>query len=209
MANNSEEDETSIGALLSIKQRDWLADGAPNPDSAAHRSLRQRIRKRVRRSFADYSLLGELPESDLDKMFQDPAVEEYEGLIDALAFIYRGARDGLRVSGHASFEPILKQAIRRVEYDPDSPAPYWFAVEVLFEHDRIIVNKPEFADVDLEEVGKKIDEGDTGDLSRADYAAWARYYRMKQDFDFQYPARMSEMPGTEITSEQSEKEEDS
>jgi hypothetical protein len=204
--NDTNEDDRPVAALLSNAQREWLAAGAPEPMTDAHHSLRQRIRKRLRQSLADFALLGELPESDLENVLQNPTSEQIEGMTAALRVIWLGTRDGPRAG--ADFESLLKQAIRRAEYDPDDRAPVWWAVEVLFEHDHIIVNKPALADIDLEEIGKKISEEGAGDVSHAELALWADYYKLKGDeFDHQFPARMSELPGTVIGEEEQDTDE--
>lgn len=211
MAKGDENDETSsIGALLSPQQRRWVKAGAEDPYEGSHPALRNRIRKRVRQTFVDFSLLGELPESDFDKIFQNLTTEEIGGLIATLEFIYRGTRDGLRSGQKVThgFERLLIRAIQNAEYDSADPIPSPYHVEVTFEDGHIRVHKPTQEDIDLEEVGKKIEDGKTSDLSYAELAWFLSYYRGKDDFDPQFPARMGDMAETDITSEQSNNEDD-
>lgn len=64
MANK--DDASLNAALLSKSQRAWLADGAPDPETAAHRSLRSRIRERLETSLYDYQLiLNTIEETEL------------------------------------------------------------------------------------------------------------------------------------------------
>jgi len=193
MANKSDSDTTAGGALLSKKQREWLNEGAPDPNTPAHRQLRIRIRERLLRSFRDFALIAEyLPDGDVEKAFQGEGVtrEHVDGMTAALAIVYGATRDGLGVRGDAGFEPMLKRAIQSVEYAPEDPIPAYWAVEVLFENDRIVVDKPEVVDVDLDRVASRIETGEMGQLSQAELACYINYYQFKDDFDPYYPSQL-------------------
>ena len=193
MANKSDSDTTAGGALLSKKQREWLDEGAPDPNTPAHRQLRIRIRERLLRSFRDFALITEyLPDGDVEKAFQGEEVtrEHVNGMTAALAIVYGATRDGLGVRGDAGFEPMLKRAIQSVEYAPEDPIPAYWAVEVLFENDRIIVDKPEVVDVDLDRVASRIETGRIGQLSQTELACYMNYYQFKDDFDPYYPSQL-------------------
>ena len=194
MANKDDNNTIAGGALLSKKQREWLDEGAPDPNTPAHRSLRVRIRERLLQSFLDFTLLRNLPDGDIEKTFQsDKAWRTHaNGMVAALALIYEVSRDGIWGEGTESFEPMLKRAIRNVEYDPDDRTPHAFAVEVFFEHDQIVVNKPPVSDIDLEETGDKVANGEWGDLSRGELAWFISFYKQEGALDPQYPARVRE-----------------
>jgi hypothetical protein len=145
MANK--DSDPPAAALFSSKQREWLASGGEEPDTDAHRSLRNRIRKRLRQSFADFSLLKNLPDEDLEKVFQAPTTDQINGMTAALSIIYRGTREGVQVAGaefesaEESFEPILRRAIRNSEASLDEPDTNPMLFSVIFDHDTIIVKK--------------------------------------------------------------------
>lgn len=210
MANGNDTDQTPAGALLSKKQREWLETGGSDPDVAAHRQLRVRIRKRLLQSFLDFRLLDALPNEDAEKIYQGMTHDHARGMVAALSFIWRGSRGGMDVRGDMRFEPMLKDAIRAAEYSPDDHAPHYLAVDVSFENDRIEVSKPTLADVDLERVGQKIADGEIGDLSHAELGYFMHYYQQGEgeDFDPQMPARRVAAVGEEIPMEQDSNDEE-
>lgn len=85
MADNSDSDESPGGGLVSPRQREWLKDGAPDPrGSSSHRNYRKRIISRVQRSLKDFSLLQNLPDEDLQRIYDD-----FSGWGAALTFLFR------------------------------------------------------------------------------------------------------------------------
>lgn len=212
MANRNDNNTISSGALLSKKQREWLDAGAPDPNTSAHRALRVRIRERLLQSFLDFTLLRNLPDGDIEKAFQSEKAwrTHAHGMIAALALIYDVSRDGIWGEGTESFEPMLKRAIRDVEYDPDDRTPHALAIEVLFEHDTIVVNKPLVSNFDLDEIGEKIANDEMNDLSRAELAWFISFYKQEGGLDPQYPARVREratrLVGKKLPTEESRKQ---
>lgn len=181
MANN--DDTSSSAALLSNSQREWLADGAPDPESSAHRSLRMRIRKRLAQSFVDFALLDNLPDEDLDQTFRDPPREQVDGMIAALGLIYSGTHRGIRHGGRWTwFADLLRKAIAQAVAEDDETIPHAGYVDVRFENNAVNIGLTEGA-VDLKVIGEKIEAGETGDLDREQLAWFVDYSQRSGEFD--------------------------
>lgn len=186
MANNN--DDTPTAALLSNSQREWLADGAPDPESAAHRSLRMRIRKRVVQSFVDFTFLENLPDDDLGQVFRDPSREQVDGMIAALSLIHGGTHRRVRYGGNWSqFSALLRQAIAQSVAGADETIPHAGYVNVRFDNNEINITLSEGA-VDLDRIGEKIAAGETADLDREQLSWFVDYYRRSGELDPDVPA---------------------
>lgn len=181
-------DDSPTAALLSNSQRDWLANGAPDPESAAHRSLRMRIRKRVAQSFLDFALLENLPDDDLAQVFAGADDDLVDGMIAVMAVIYRGTHPMIQYhSSYTPFETLLKRAIAEVVVERRDDVPDPSHVEVHLEDGNIGFELREGA-IDLEEIGEKIATGETGDLDREQLEYFVDYYQRSGELDPEAPA---------------------
>lgn len=184
MANEAEDDLPS-GALLSKSQREWLAEGAQDPENSAHRSLRARIRDRLRQSFTDFRFLDNLPREDREAVFRDIAEQERSGMVNALSYIYQATSSDLGAPLDGDFETILERAIRKAEYEQhQTELDNQLSVKVDSE---IKVSYNNLSDVELEEIGEKIERKEWNELTEQEYVAFLSTYF--DALDPQYPAR--------------------
>lgn len=148
------------------------------------------IHVRVRNALKDFQILvSELSQADFEKIFQQPSAGDINGMTAALSFIYRGTRNGVQVGGFgfgsakASFEPMLRRAIRNSEATLDGPDTNPLLFDVIFDHDTIITKKTVPADSDIERISAKIDADEINDLSRGELAWFIQIYNQSGELD--------------------------
>lgn len=165
---NTDDHVGAEGSLLSKKQREWVAEGSPDPDSSNHRSLRNRIVSRVQTGIGDFSLLHDLPEGDHDRIYEDD-----EGWMDALVYLFRpyvrdiveksstleasGSPEGASAEVTSLFESffgyILENAIERalaIEA-PELEEEEWFQTDVNVDVDVSVTKTERLNVVDVDQ----------------------------------------------------------
>ena len=182
---NERDDDLPSGALLSKSQREWLAEGGQDPENSAHRSLRARVRDRLRQSFTDFRLLDNLPREDREAVFRDIAEQERSGMVNALSYIYQATSSDLGGPLDGDFGTVLERAIRKAEYEQHrAELDNRLSVNVDSE---IKVSYNNLSDVELEEIGEKIERKEWNELTEQEYVAFLSSYF--DALDPQYPAR--------------------
>lgn len=195
MGEKTPHNDSRPRGILTEGDREFLRDTPEGTGEALGRQKRYRIRERIQNAFIDFSLIwGYLSDEDTDAIFEDPSTELIEGMTAALSFIYRGTSDGVEVAGLApdSFEPMLKRAIKNSTFDPTGKTPNAGYIDVRFEHDSIAVYEALPQNIDIEEVGEKIEAGDVGELTHAQVLAFLQLYELGGGLDTDYPKRVRE-----------------
>ena len=195
-------DDEKTAALLTPAHREYLRGERTPPNESAERALRSRIRARIKAGIEDFHLIWKhLSAKDSEQVFDSPRGNILYGIRGALGFIYRGTRDGIREDATGqpyTFERLLRQAIRREEYDPDGPIPAGTLINVRFEDNKIVVDKTPQIFHDYERIGEKIEAGDINELTRRELAWFVHYYNVDGALDPYYPARRSERKREEL-----------
>jgi hypothetical protein len=187
------------GSMLSKSQRQYLKE-QKNPDPAAERALRARIRDRVVAGMRDFILLEDhLQPQDKDQIFARlnvrKAHEERNGIQDendrnrahntihrALEFFYKGV-------GKEEFERLLRLAIKNAEYDSEDEIPGAPYVDVRFENNKIQVEKRLPTDFDYGEIGRKIEQEEYDSLTESELKAWLHRYQQAGELDPDIPSQ--------------------
>lgn len=111
------------GPLLTTRQYEWLEKlDSVDLDDAAERTLRSRLRDRIRHVIAGFELVfDKLPEEDREQLFEPKKSGDESGHPEQFANMMRGAPaliallyDCTLKTEYAEFEPMLENAMHRV-----------------------------------------------------------------------------------------------
>ncbi|MDY6765422.1 MAG: hypothetical protein SV377_07055 [Halobacteria archaeon] len=151
-------DEERPRGIITPADRAFLRGEREFGHEQSRRNTRARIRKRIRNSILDFSVLVQhLDEKDREQIFDmddlkdDERNEVTQGIIDALVFLYLGADDA-----GIPFELLLEEGVKRGEEEQG----YMAEVDLELEVTRRI-NYDEIADdlVDRIETGERVPGG--------------------------------------------------
>ncbi|WP_338738401.1 hypothetical protein [Haloplanus salilacus] len=189
-------------SILTKGQREALRG---ERDPAQPRTMYTRIRKRLTAAVHDFSLLQDrLPEKHFELVFEELAASDQKGITAALSILYRAVvyADRGKKEGRHRFASILKNAIRRAEYDPEGSSPDFTYVTVRLENDSILVEKTQPEDLDFVRITEKVRTGEFDELTEIEKTAYIKFLHTDGNLDPKYAQRLYERTDGALGSDQ-------